>query len=222
MFSVINKVQSPDVLVVTPLLPGHFISKETKIGLKRNDLAFDWVSFSGHNNIPTNATLGLQEYIRRFHKAPKYMIMIDRDIVPSRNMLKNMYETLSRSKDEVAYCYSGFEFKGAINARFTGLEFDSMKLLDANYISSNSMIKVDKLEEVGGFVTDEDLVRLLDWALWLKFLSFGYVGVLCPNSFFTAISSEESVSARSNEDYRIKYQRVKERFIEPMLHGIVF
>jgi len=221
MFNIIQKVNAPDALVVTPLLPGHKIFRDTKINLKRCDLAFDWVSYVGHNNIPANATLGLQEYIKRFSKTPKYMIMIDRDIIPSRNMLKYMFDTLENSSEEVAYCYSSFEFKGAINARFVGLEFDPLKLLESNYISSNSMIKIDKLQEIGGFVIDQDLVRLLDWALWLKFLHYGYVGVLCKSSFFTAISSPDSVSARGREDYALKYGRVRDRFVRPLLDGLV-
>lgn len=209
-----------DILAITPLLPGHKISKETKIGLKRSDISFNWASFESSANIPINVTRGIEEFKHRY-KEPKYVIIIDRDIIPNRNMLMKLHRDLSRAEDNIAYCYCGFEFKGSVNAKFYGLEFDPMKLLNSNYISSNSMIKYDKLKEIGGFVIDNKYKRLLDWALWLKFLAAGYHGILCKDTRFIAIADENSVSAGTREEYKEKYHSVKEDFIKPMLDGLI-
>jgi hypothetical protein len=220
MYKEIQIAQNSEILAITPLLPGHKISKETKVGLKRSDDLFNWVSFEGKNNIPTNVTYGIEEFKRRY-KRPKYVIIIDNDIIPGRNMLTKMCQLLSRTKDDIAYCYANFEFTGTINAKFHGLKFDPMQLLNANYISSNSMIKYDMLVEVGGFVTDDKYKRLLDWALWLKFLSVGKHGILCPDAHFVAMSDENTISAGTKEDYQLKYNRVREDFIAPMLDGLI-
>ena len=222
MFSVLQKCKDPQLLVLTPLLPNHKISKETKTHLKRNDIEFDWVSYASHNNIPTNASLALENYKKKFpNQKINYIIMIDRDIIPSRNMLYNMYNTLSKSKKDVAYCYCNFEFRGKVNRAFKHIEFNAINLLRSNYISSNSMIKLDKLEEIGGFVIDPDLKRLLDWALWLKFLNAGYSGILCNSVSFIAESKTGDVSTGSDHEYWTKYKLVKERFIDPMLEGLI-
>jgi len=216
----IQIAQNSDILAITPLLPGHKISKETKIGLKRSDILFNWVSYEANQNIPTNVTCGIEEFKRRY-KDPKFVMIIDRDIIPNRNMLRKIRETLHRTGDDIAYCYANFEFKGTVNARFVGLEFNPMNLLNSNYISSNSMIKYEKLKEVGGFVTDNKYRRLLDWALWLKFLAAGYHGILCKDAYFIAISDENTVSAGTKEDYQSKYLRVKEDFVKPMLDELI-
>ena len=220
MYKEIKIEKAADVLVVTPLLPGHKISKETKIGLKRCDIPFSWVSFEGQNNIPTNVTYGMKAFQKK-HPMTRYVILIDRDILPGRNMLRKMKEELDRSTDNIAYCYAGFEFKGTVNAQFYNTTFDPMQLLNGNYISSNSMIKYDKLMEIGGFITDNKYKRLLDWALWLKFLAAGYHGILCRNTQFVAISDENTISAGTKEDYREKYKLVKEDFVAPMLDGLI-
>jgi hypothetical protein len=209
-----------DILAITPLLPGHKISKETKIGLKRSDCLFSWVSYESSNNIPTNVSAGIEEFKRRYKK-PKYVIIIDRDIIPCRNMLMKMEQTLSRANNEIVYCYANFEFAGEVNARFYGLEFEPMKLLNSNYISSNSLIKYDKLTEIGGFITDNKYKRLLDWALWLTFLKHGYYGILCKEANFIAMSDKNSVSAGTQEEYKLKYKLIKEDIIKPMLDGLI-
>jgi hypothetical protein len=208
-----NKVE---LLIITPLLPNHKISKETKIGLKRNEVKFDWISYSGNNNIPTNFDLGLTEYLNS-NKKPKYVMMVDNDIKPSRYMLDNMVSVLDRTDDDIAYCYVDFEFKGEVNQGFKNIQFDPIRLTKHNYISSNSMIKLDKLIEIGGVVKDSTYQRLLDWVLWLKFLSFGYHGILSLKGSFIAISNKGSISSRSDEDYKLKYNLVYNDFIKPML-----
>lgn len=217
MLNIILEDPKSEVLCVTPLLPGHKIRKETKIGIKRNDIPLSWISYEGQNNIPTNVSKGIAEY----HKEPKFVIIIDRDIDPSRNMIKNMYDLLVKTPNQIAYCYCNFEFKGSINAKFVNIPYDPLRLLKSNYISSNSLIKYDKLKEIGGFITDNKYRRLLDWALWLKFLSSGYYGVLCTKSYFIAPTDERSVSAGSQEEYRQKYQLVHRDFIAPLTEGLI-
>ena len=53
-------------------------------------------------------------------------------------------------------------------------------------------------------------------------LSYGYYGVLCNDTSFVAISDRESISARSKEDYDLKYRRVKQDFIDPLLDGVIY
>lgn len=212
--------KNPKVLVVTPLLPEHKVSKITKKTLKRNDTPFSWVSYSGENNIPTNAQKGINEYQRRWGTV-SYFLMIDRDIEAGRHLIDKMYKNLERSNDDVAYCYASFEFKGYVNASFPADKFDMIRLLEGNYISSNSMIKMSCLEEVGGLITDEQYKRLLDWALWLKFLQHGYSGIPCSDAYFIAYSDKEDISAGTKEDYKIKWQRVRRDFAMPVINNLM-
>jgi hypothetical protein len=62
------------------------------------------------------------------------------------------------------------------------------------------------------WVTDDRGFRLLDWALWLKFLKRGYVGVPTTKTSFVAISSASSVSSRGHQDYNEKRKWVLENF----------
>lgn len=208
------------VLVVTPLLPDHKVSKITRKTIKRNNTPFSWVSYSGKNNIPTNTQKGINEYQKKWG-AVKYFLMIDRDIEAGRHLIDRMYETLEKSNDDIAYCYASFEFKGYVNASFPANDFNIRRLLEGNYISSNSMIKMSCLEEVGGLVTDEKYRRLLDWALWLKFLQHGYSGIPCTDASFIAHSDKEDVSAGTKEDYKLKWQRVRSDFAMPIINNLM-
>lgn len=206
--------------MVTPLLTGHKISRETKIGVLRNNMNFTWVSYEGKENTAKNYADGIKVYRDKYF-SPKYVMMVDRDIIPSRQMLDRMYDTLRKTDRYTAFCYCNFEFKGAVNKRFYDIEYDPIQLLRGNFLSSNTMIKLDKLDEIGGVVTDDKYKRLLDWCLWLQFLSFGYYGILCQDANFIAMSDKESVSARSTEDYKQKYRLVRRDFIDPLLDGII-
>jgi hypothetical protein len=73
------------------------------------------------------------------------------------------------------------------------------------------MFKWDLWKEVG-LVKDDKYKRLLDWAFLLKCLRHEYTGLPVPKANFTAISSEESVSAGNQQDYIIKAQRVLKDF----------
>jgi hypothetical protein len=219
MLKYIIKVKKPELLVVTPLYTGHKISRDVKINLKRNNVDFNWISYESVYNTARNFAEGISAYLLD-NPEPKYVMMVDRDIIPSRHMLDKMLETLEQS--DSAYCYCNFEFVGVVNRKFYNIQFDPMKLLNHNYISSNSMIKYDKLKEIGGIVVDDKYKRLLDWALWLKFLNHGYYGVLCDGTSFVALANEKSISAGTDEEYKLKVQLIKEDFIKPLLDGVVF
>jgi hypothetical protein len=213
---VINATKFPDVLVITPLFSGDFISKDTKKTIRRNHIKYFWISSEGKNNIPTNVSEGLiwaRAHVKPF---PKYYILIDNDIILGRNMLDRLYKALDNSIKGIGYTYASFEFKGAVNQQFPADPFNPQRLVRANYISSNSMFKISMVNEVG-LVTDNKYKRLLDYAFLLKCLGKGYHGLNVPNARFVAISEPGDISAGSQQDYKIKYQRVFEDFIKPLI-----
>ena len=66
---------NPKVLVVTPLLEGHKVSRETKVTIKRNEVPFTWITAEGKHNIPINVTRGMN-YFKTVHKfLPDYFLM---------------------------------------------------------------------------------------------------------------------------------------------------
>ena len=219
MIKILKETKNPDVLVVTPLLPEHEVSKITKKTIKRNDIPFYWISSAGNNNIPTNALEGIKWYKHNYGKLPLCYLMIDRDIEMGRHMIDRLFLKLhqvSRKYPNIAYTYATFEFKGAVNAQFPARPFDINKLVQSNYISSNSMFLSSVIEEVG-LVTDDKYTRLLDYAFLLKLFGKGYVGVPEPMAWFIAHSTENDISARGQDDYKEKYLRVYEDFIQPLL-----
>ena len=204
-------------IVVTPLLPGHTISRDTKVTIKRNKYPFIWIQAEGKNNIPTNAFAGIDWYLMKKSAIPDYYIMIDRDIRLGRNMLDRLYDKLSKAPLNVAYAYASFKFVGAFEREFPAIGWDINKLLMHNYISSNSMFRTSALYEVGP-VTDEKYKRLLDWAFLLKlFYERGWIGVPCPEATFEAVATPKSISAGSTQDYDLKRKRVIEDFCKPIL-----
>lgn len=217
MLELIHYKEKPKVLVVTPLLPYHKISKETKKTLKRNDVSFGWVSYTGSYNIPTNALKGIEGYKKMWGKLPEYYIMIDRDIVLGRHMLDKLVRKLMvMPEDKVGYAYASFKFEGYVNQEFPARPFDINALVQSNYISSNSLFRTKVIEEVG-LVTDDHYKRLLDWAFLLKCFKHGYVGVPEPRASFVAKSTKDDISAGSKDDYKLKYYRVHEDFVKPLL-----
>lgn len=219
MLNILRKDKNPKVLVGTPLWTGHKISREIKTTIKRNDVPILWYTYSGSNNIPTNWWLGLQELKKKVKKLPEYFIPLDRDINMGRHMLDRMVDVFEdkRTPPNVAFVYCKFEFKGAVNREFPADPYDINRLIQGNYISSNSMMKRELLEFIGGPVMDEKYKRLLDWALWLKFAQLGFIGRACLNTSFVAISSETDISAGTPEDYQLKHERVVEDFVKPLV-----
>jgi len=215
----IKKSAERKFLVITPLRKGDVVSDITLDTIQRNSLPFEWIEYQGTGNPYKNTHSALLTYSRE-KKVPEYVIKIDNDIEAEDGMLDKMYDILVNAKPNVAYTYCSFEFKGAVNAKFPAAPFNSTKLCMSNSISSMSMLKLDALNNIKGFVTDDKYFRLLDWALWLKFLEFGYVGQPTMNTSFIAHSGPNSVSARSNEDYKEKFNRIQQDFVKPILERI--
>lgn len=220
MLKIIKESKNPELLIVTPLYLQHKISRDTKIGLLRNDINFAWASYEGPGSTSKNFADGIATY-RKKHSDPKYVMLVDKDVLPDRHMLDNMYNTLRKSGNDIGFCYCNFEFKGTINKKFHNIQYDPIRLLQSNFISSNSMIKLDKLDEIGGVIVDRKYDRLSDWALWLSFLSYGYYGVLCNSTNFIDISTKSSVSAGSQDEYKRTYSFVRGDFIDPLIDGII-
>ena len=211
MIRYIVKCNKPEILVITPLLTGHSISKDCKNSIKKTKTPFEWISYKGEGNPCKNSQLALDEY-RKNHKLPKYIIKIDNDILASNGMLDVMRITLDNAPHSVSYCYCSFGFRGAMKLNFVADKFHEPRLLAHNYISSCSLMRTDRFLEVGEWVTDDKGFRLLDWALWLKFLQHGYIGIPTRSTSFLATASESSVSNRGNQDYYEKRKWVLENF----------
>jgi len=216
MINIIKECKNPQILVVTPLLPDHNISKHTKKTLKRNKTPFYWISSAGNKNIPTNAIEGIKWFKNKFGKLPPYYMMIDRDIEAGRNLLDKLYDKLNNMNSNIGYCYASFQFKGHINASFPAMPYDINRLIQGNYISSNSLFRSTVIEKVK-LVTDNKYKRLLDYAFLLKCFANGYIGVPEPNAYFIAHSTKNDISAGSNDDYHLKYMRVFKDFIKPLI-----
>lgn len=205
----------PKVLVVTPLYTGHKISRETKVTIKRNDIPFIWMTAEGKFNIPMNVTLGLNWFKAKFNYLPEYFLMIDRDITLGRCMIDKMYKRLAPFNLPNAYTYANMVYKGHINQAFPARPFDIRQLIQHNYISSNSLFRMDVLQEVG-LVTDEKYKRLLDWAFLLKLFKNGYIGIPCLDANFVVNSTENDISAGTPQDYNLKRNRVLVDFVKPI------
>ncbi len=217
MIKIIQEVKNPEILVITPLLPGHKVSGITKKTLKRNKVPFTWITSEGDQNIPKNALEGIQWYKDNKGKLPPYYMMIDRDIEAGRGLLDRLFMELDRTGLNVGFAYATFQFKGHVNADFPAIPYDINRLIKSNYISSNSMWKSVVVEHVG-LVTDDQYKRLLDWAFLLKAFRYGYVGVPVHKAWFIAHSTKDDISAGDNKDYQVKYQRVWQDFVKPLFN----
>jgi hypothetical protein len=215
MVKIIQEVKNPEILVVTPLLPGHKLSGITKKTLKRNKVPFTWISSEGNQNIPKNALEGISWYKDNKGKLPPYYMMIDRDIEAGRGLLDRLYARLDDTGLNIGFSYATFQFKGHVNRDFPAMPYDINRLIQCNYISSNSMFLSSVIEHVG-LVTNDKYKRLLDWAFLLKCFKYGYVGVPEPKAWFIAHSTKDDISAGDANDYQQKYKKVWEDFIQPL------
>jgi hypothetical protein len=213
---IIHECKNPKVLVLTPLLPGHEISRETKISLKRNDVDFFWISITGENNIPTNALEGIHWYKNKYGCLSSYIYFLDRDNKLGRHCIDKLIDALARQEPKYGYAYASFEFTGHIKQKFPAIKFDINRLVQGNYISSNSLFRSYVIENVG-LVTDDKYKRLLDYAFLLKCYAHGIIGKNVPDANFTVQSTANDISSGNSEDYNIKYQRVYDDFIKPYL-----
>jgi len=216
MNTIIKEVKNPEILVVTPLWTGHKISKATKKTIKRNDVPYTWITSENQENIPTNLQNGLKWYKEKRGKLPKYYFMLDRDVVLGRHLLDRLYKTLENALPVVAFAYASFGFRGHMNLDFEAKPYDINRLLQHNYISSNSLFRSAATEKVG-LVTDDQYKRLLDWAFLLKLFYNGYHGEPCETASFIVQSTESDISSGSKADYEQKRDRVLKDFAEPII-----
>jgi hypothetical protein len=214
--TIINFIQlekSPHFSIVTPLKCGDKISNETLRTVKDCEIPFNWISIESNMNVMGNFSEGFNT-LKELKLLAPYVIKIDNDTEWKDGTLVKMHYSLKKEdfkNNNIAYTYCSFEYKGAINNSFPAIEFNKEKLKKGNYISSNSMFKSKVINDVG-LVTDDQYVRLLDWAFLLKCLKRGYIGKSC-EGFFTAYASKDSISTRSAEDYNVKRERVLRDFL---------
>lgn len=208
-FEVLHLTESPEFSIVTPMKTGDSISDVTKDSVFKCEVPFNWISVESDNNVMKNFELGFFELLKRKILA-KNIIKIDNDTEWMEDTLEEMSFVVNESEQNVGYAYCSFEYKGFINSQFPAVNFSEEKLRKGNYISSNSMFKSKVIYELG-LVTDDQYVRLLDWAFLLKCLNAGYIGKPCAG-YFTAWSTKDSISSRSVEDYNIKKERVMRDF----------
>lgn len=210
MFRYIKKVDNPQVLLITPLRKKDTITEETLNGMKKNKVKYDWISYASKYNPVVNCSKALRQYNREI---PPYLMKLDRDVIPDKGWLDAMYDTLKESESNVAYAYTTHHFSGRLRASFPVREFDPEALKKGNYISFNSLIKSRCLFDIGGFVDLEGQDRLWDWALWLTFLKYGYIGAPVHGKEFTIFASKNDISLQGQENYRKNYRLVREKVL---------
>ena len=213
MIDIVKNCKDPLVLVISPLLPEHDISSETKQSIRSNKIQYKWVSFASNRKHADNVQAGLDAYEMFYGPFPPYIMVLDRDIILGRKMIDRLYNTLIKQNDNVGYSYCPFEYRGHVNAKFPPMKFDIEKLKQANYISSNSLYKSSVVKAVGGFVTELKYHRLSDWAMWWRMYKKGYIGSICYDTSFIAMSTEKDISAGSSEEYHTTRDLIIQDFI---------
>ena len=211
--NIIQKVKNPMVLIITPLLTGHTILKECKKSVKRNDIEFDWVSHEGDGEAPENLQSAIDGYKDKYKVLPPYTFVLARDIICGRHMIDRLHNKLKDTPDNIGFSYCPFEFKGHLNMKVPPIEYNINKLIVKNYISGVSLYKSNVLEKVHGFTAEKFLHRLNDWAMFIRLYREGYSGILCKDTYFIAISSENDISSGSDEEYAMSYNHVVDNYI---------
>lgn len=97
----------------------------------------------------------------------EYVLFSDADILWRPDALSRMYITL-QMYPAASYSYGAYEMGGKTQCN---VPFSTEKLRVTNFVSTMSMIRS---KDFPGW--DEDLYRLVDWALWLKMLDRGCIG----------------------------------------------
>lgn len=213
MLHIVLNCNNPDILVITPLLTGRKISKETKVSIKRNDVPFIWASYTSTEKHAKNVQLGIDAFKKKFRYLPKYIQIIDDDISLNRGMLDKLHRSLNITSPEIGYAYCNFEYTGHVNLKIPVGEYNIDRLKNKNYISSNSLYKTEMLYNVGGFVTELEYNRLSDWAFFLKVHKLGFKGMYIPNTGFIAHSTKADISAGSIDEHTLTKKLIQEKFI---------
>lgn len=216
MLKIITECKNPSILVITPLLDGRKISKETKVSIKRNDTPYIWASHTSKEKHAKNVQLGINAFKKEFRYLPQYIQILDDDITLGRYMIDRLFNVLDKTSDDIGYAYCGLEYKGHVNIKIPVVDFNIERLKMKNYISSNSLYKTEMLYKVGGLVTELEYHRLSDWAFFLKSYKLGYKGVYVSNTSFIAKSTPSDISAGSDEEHYITKRLVTEKFVSTL------
>lgn len=217
MLNIIKKTQDAKILVVTPLLTRRKISGQTRASIQRNDIPYTWVSFKSGAKHAWNVQACIDAYEKKYNNLPEFIQVLDDDIIMGRHMLDRFYELLKKSHSKIGYVYCPFSYRGHMEVSFPPIEFDPIKLMKGNWISSNSMYRTSAIKAVGGFVVEPDTHRLSDWAMWLKLYIKGYMGKLCTKTSFVAMSTSKDISAGGVDEFQIARDTIVRRYITPHL-----
>jgi len=133
--------------------------------------------FAGKIKYISQANRGSNPARNRGAKEAKgeYLLFCDADIVMDPQMLKTLYDRLSKSDDaDYAYCSFKYGWKTFVPGVFSG-----EKLKKAPFIHTSALIKASKFP---GF--DEQIKRFQDWDLWLTMLEHNSKGVFVDQILF--------------------------------------
>ena len=215
---ILHEDKNAKILIVTALYTGHAVSGETKTTIRRNKTPYIWISYMSDGKHATNVQKAISAYRKKVGGIiPPYIFVLDRDIICGRHMLDKMINVLGKADKNIGFCYCPFEYSGHINIKFPPMEYDINTLVHGNYISSNSLYKTSMVERVGGFVVEEKYHRMSDWAFFIKSFTYGYIGKLCPDASFIAMSTAQDISAGSNEEYINTKKLIQSDFISKII-----
>lgn len=139
-----------------------------------------------------------------FARAP-YCFVLDADNKVYPRCLDALAWALD-SIPEVAFAYPMLEVFGMTEAFVSGdadylqsvLGWQPERLRLGNYIDALSMIRVDRLREIGGFTTDRRLYGWEDYDLWCRMAERGWSGQLVPQILARYRASPGSMVSTTN------------------------
>lgn len=156
--------------------------------------------------------------IERANPKSKYIMILDSDDLINKTYLECAYWTLETNPD------AGWTYTDVIN--FDGQEFLWRKWFDPewqkkeNLLVQASMVRKDKLQEIGGFNLSERKVYE-DWCLWLRLMENGNFPVRMSylGTWYRQKNEEESELRKSNNENKERAMQLVNK-INERLHGI--
>ncbi len=137
----------------------------------------------------------------------EYIFFCDDDILLPANYLETLLNALKTEqlKNDVKYGYAYTGYYGIVlhpeshpmhgNFQIKGIEFDSYRLKEGNYISTMSLLN---RKYFYGF--DKKLKRLQDWDLWLTLLEKEIYGIYVPIDGFFAYYLDNGITSNQNNE----------------------
>ena len=142
------------------------------------------------------------------HLSPDFILFSDTDILWYRGAFVIMEEALKKHP-QCSYAFGDYDREGAFGGRFSAGPFNTQRLLEQNFVSMMSLIRMGDLP-MQAFIEDED--RLQDWSLWLRMLRLGKKGIYVGTVLFKAFFGTDGISARGVDDYRHWYDKIRSRY----------